>query len=146
MTLTRIIDCESSRVILRKTELESSHQKPWLESPYHWSCPSAAWIGWGLFSAVCSEASAPVAPTLYRRSQGGLRGHGTPKFLEHMAILCFERRFSKQNSVIRLNSFIFPPPKFFGLPNFFVWLRHCHSKVAKQHRRLVCIGFRAFTW
>jgi len=28
----------------------------------------------------------------------------TPKFLENIAILCFERRFSKQNSVIRLES------------------------------------------
>jgi len=32
--------------------------------------------------------------------------------------LCFERRFSKQNSVIRLKSNILPPQKFLG------WLRH----------------------
>jgi len=33
--------------------------------------------------------------------------------------LCFERRFSKQNSVIRLKFKILAPPK------FLVWLRHC---------------------
>ena len=27
-----------------------------------------------------------------------------PKFLEHIVILCFERRYPKQNSVIRLKS------------------------------------------
>jgi len=40
-----------------------------------------------------------------------------PKFLENIVILCFERRFSKQNSVIRLKSNILTP-KFLG------WLRH----------------------
>ena len=41
---------------------------------------------------------------MHRRNRGG--GKGTmapPKFLENV-ILCFERRFSKQNSVIRLKS------------------------------------------
>jgi len=33
--------------------------------------------------------------------------------------LCFERRFSEQNSVIRLKSNILAPQKFLG------WLRHC---------------------
>jgi len=33
--------------------------------------------------------------------------------------LGFESRFSKQNSIIRLKSNIFVPPKFLG------WLRHC---------------------
>jgi len=41
-----------------------------------------------------------------------------PKFLEDIVILCFERRFSKQNSVIHLKSNIFAPPKFFALPIF----------------------------
>jgi len=36
------------------------------------------------------------------------------KFLENVVILCFERRFSKQNSVIRLKSYILPPPKFWA--------------------------------
>ena len=54
-----------------------------------------------------------------RRSQGGPKGPCTPKFLENIVILCFERRFSKQNSVIRLKSNILPPqffdPQIFGL-------------------------------
>jgi len=53
----------------------------------------------------------------YRRSQGGL-GTMPPKFLEHIVILCFERRFSKQNSVIRIKSNILTPKTFFGLLNF----------------------------
>jgi len=51
-------------------------------------------------------------------ARGGQRGHGPPKFLENIVILCFERRFSKQNSVIHLESNILDPPKFLG------WLRH----------------------
>jgi len=47
---------------------------------------------------------------------GGQRGHGPfPKFLEYIVILCFERRFAKQNSIIRLKSNILPRPKIFGL-------------------------------
>ena len=46
--------------------------------------------------------------------RGGQRGHDPPKFFEHIVILCFERRFSKQNSVFRLKSNILPPP-IFGL-------------------------------
>jgi len=42
-----------------------------------------------------------------------------PKFLENIVILCFERRFSKQNSVIRLKSSILAPPKFFGPSQIF---------------------------
>ena len=38
----------------------------------------------------------------HRRNQGGPKGPCPPKFLENIVILCFERRFSKQNSVIRL--------------------------------------------
>ena len=41
-----------------------------------------------------------------------------PKVLENIVILCFERRFSKQNSVIRLKSNILGPRKFLSLPNF----------------------------
>jgi len=37
-----------------------------------------------------------------------------PNILENIVILCFERRFSKQNSVIRLKSNILAPP-IFGL-------------------------------
>jgi len=34
------------------------------------------------------------------------------KCLENIAILCFERRFAKQNSVIRLKSKLLAPPNF----------------------------------
>jgi len=54
----------------------------------------------------------------HRRRQGGQRDH-PPKFLENIVILCFERRFTKQNSVIRLKSSIFGPPKFFGPSQIF---------------------------
>jgi len=35
-------------------------------------------------------------------ARGGQRGHALPKCFENIVILCFKRRFSKQNSVIRL--------------------------------------------
>ena len=45
---------------------------------------------------------------------GGAKGAmAPPTFLENTVILCFERHFSKQNSVIRLKSNILAPPKFF---------------------------------
>jgi len=44
----------------------------------------------------------------------GQKGHGPPKFVENIVILCFERRFSKENRV-RLKSNILAPPKIFGL-------------------------------
>ena len=50
-----------------------------------------------------------------RPSQGGQRGHGPPKCLEHIVILCFERRFSKQNSVLRQKIKDFASAKIFGL-------------------------------
>jgi len=60
----------------------------------------------------------------------------SPKRLEHIVILCFERHFSKQNSVIRLKSNILPPAKFLG------WLRHCCMyKTPLLHRPDDCIGF-----
>ena len=52
-------------------------------------------------------------------ARGGPKGPCPPKFLETIVILCFERRFSKQNIVIRLQSHILAPDKFLG------WLRHC---------------------
>jgi len=42
------------------------------------------------------------------------------KFLEHTVILCFKRRFSKENSVIRLISNILAPPNKISQKNF--WL------------------------
>ena len=37
-----------------------------------------------------------------------------PKFLENIVILCFEKRFSKQNSAIRLKSNIVTPQNFWA--------------------------------
>jgi len=48
-------------------------------------------------------------------ARGGKGAMFPPKFLENKVILCFERRFFKQNSVIRLKSNILPPPPNFGL-------------------------------
>ena len=50
-------------------------------------------------------------------------GHTPPKFLENIAILCFERHYTKQNSVIFLKSNILAP-KTFGSPQTLGWLRH----------------------
>jgi len=57
----------------------------------------------------------------HRRSQGGPKGPWPPKFLENIVILYFEKRFSKQNGVIRLKSNVLPTAKCLG------WLRHCIS-------------------
>ena len=50
-------------------------------------------------------------------ARGG-KGAMAPQFLENIVILCFKRRFSKQNSVIRLKSSILAPAKFLD------WLHH----------------------
>ena len=65
------------------------------------------WINRLYLMALCA--------CVHRRSQGGQKGPCPPKFLENIVILCFERRFSRQNSVICLKSNILPPPQIFGL-------------------------------
>ena len=45
-------------------------------------------------------------------ASGRPKGPCPPKFLENIVILCFERRFSKQNSIIRLKWNILVPPNF----------------------------------
>jgi len=47
-------------------------------------------------------------------ARGAKGAMALPKFLKNIVILCFENRFSKQNSVNRLKSNILPP-KIFGL-------------------------------
>ena len=52
------------------------------------------------------------------------------KFLASIVILCLERQYSKQNSVIGLISNIFPPQK------ILVCLRHCYvTPLSEQHAR-----------
>ena len=46
-------------------------------------------------------------------AMGGKGAIPPPKFLENIVIFCFEKRFSKQNSVIRLKSNISPPSQSF---------------------------------
>ena len=61
------------------------------------------------------ESVAYVQAICVMRSQGGPKEPcPPPQFLENIVILCFERRFSKQNSAIRLKSSILAHPKFFG--------------------------------
>jgi len=47
-------------------------------------------------------------------ARGDQRGHVPPKCLENIVNLCFERRFSKQNSDIRLKSNILVPQTFWA--------------------------------
>jgi len=78
-------------------------------------------------SCACIEAKSSMilSKAVHRLSQGGgQRGHGPPKCLENMVILCFERRFPKQNSVIHLKSSILAQKKIFGPLKFLGWLRH----------------------
>jgi len=67
---------------------------------------------------------------LHRSSQGGQKRPCPPKFLENIVIFCFERRCSRQNSVIRLKSNILAPSKFFRPPPNF-WAGY--ATVALSH-------------
>ena len=61
-------------------------------------------------------------------AKGSLEVDGLPKFLKHPVILCFERWFSKQNSVLPKIKH-FDPPKFCeSLPKFLGWLRYWTRK------------------
>ena len=65
----------------------------------------------------------------YRGVARGVCGAMPPKFLEHIVILCLERQYSRQNSVIRLKSNILLLPKFFWLPTFLGWLRYFFANI-----------------
>jgi len=54
-----------------------------------------------------------------------------PKYLENIVILCFERRLSKQNSVIRVKSNILALPNFLP-PQIFVQA----TPLSETHYRL----------
>jgi len=64
--------------------------------------------------------------TYARVTKHRLKPGGSPQFLENIVILCFERRYPKQNNVIRLKSNILSPPNFLA-PKFLDWLRYCHQ-------------------
>ena len=79
----------------------------------------------------------------HRRSRGWAKGAmPPPNFLENMVILCFERRFSKQNSVIRLKSNTFAPKIFFPPPNFWAGYATASACRALDPRHLL---FSLFT-
>ena len=63
------------------------------------------------------SATQDIRGFIHRRSQGGLWGY-SPLILEHTVVLCFGRRYPKQNSV---NSF--PKKKIFWPPQYLGWLR-----------------------
>jgi len=63
---------------------------------------------------IGARRNLPMGGPKHKRSQGGVKGSMPPKCLEHIVILCFERRFSKQNSVIRLKLNILV---YYTLPN-----------------------------
>jgi len=71
---------------------------------------------------------------MHRRSQGEAKRPCPPQILEHIVISCFERRFSKQNSVIRLKSNILSP-KFFPPPNS--WAGYATVVMLLWHRNVV---------
>jgi len=50
----------------------------------------------------------------HRLSQGSPGGHELHKFLEYLVILCFERRYPKQNSAASLKSNNLASPKFWS--------------------------------
>jgi len=90
-------------------------------------CWQTRWINQRIvaFNLDTTNAAAPN----HKRSQGA-KEPWPPKFLENIFILSFKRRFSKQNSVIRLKSNILAPTKFLG------WLRHCPQLL--QWKYLCC--------
>jgi len=66
-------------------------------------------------------------------ARGGVKeGQAPPKFLENIVILCFERRFFRQNSVIRLKNQAFWPPKF-SPPNF--WPGYATGSVTPRNKQ-----------
>jgi len=56
--------------------------------------------------------------------------------VENIVIFCFERRFSKQNSVIRLISSILAPQIFWPLPNFRAGYATDECQLKRDKRKL----------
>ena len=71
------------------------------------------------------------------------------KFLENIVILWFERRFSKQNSAIRLKSNILAPQIFWLATPLVLWFSHIASILADslsvEQVRHVFASFVVFT-
>jgi len=69
-----------------------------------------------LFFRMCSDSYKSAQPTKTLWTIRAARG-----VMEHVVILCFERRSPKQNSVICLKSHLLPPQKIFGLATPLLW-------------------------
>jgi len=77
----------------------------------------------------------------HRRSQRGLGSHVTPQNFRIYRHLCFERRYHKQNSVIRLKSNILTPTKFFGPPNAWAgYATACRGKLLNLREGCFAVG------
>ena len=80
----------------------------------------------------------------------GLRGPCLPpKFLEHIIILCLERRFPKQNSVIRVKIKILPPQNFWAVypraTQLGAWVHNTHAVQCISIRIRLCLYERLWT-
>jgi len=60
-----------------------------------------------------------------------------PQFLKNTVILCLEKRFSKQNSVIRRKSNILDPKIFSPPPNFWSGYATVNPHCACNHTRVL---------
>jgi len=66
-------------------------------------------------------------------ARGGAKESWPPKFLEKIVILCFERRFFKQSSVIRQKWNILSPQMFWHPPNFWTgYATGTHADILKH--------------
>jgi len=106
----------------RKIAALSSKHGLWtffLIYPWHFCLPCAA-------LKLCNGVVCPFLYTTTKEklpaigeARGGAQGAMAPKFLACIVILCFERRYPKQNTVARLKSNILSPKKCLAPPK--IW-------------------------
>ena len=96
-------------------------------------------ITWRSKKGSYLEKSTTPSPTkkslvyVQRRSHGA-KGIIDPKLLAFLAILCFERRCPKQNTVARLKS------RYFSQQKFGAWLRHVGTRRGTRPKKLEAIN------
>jgi len=89
---------------------------------------------------MSAPAGAPIA-CRHRRSQRGPSGPCLPQIFRTYSHLCCERRYHKQNSVIRLKSNILAPTKFFGSLNFWAgYSTACRGKLPNLRGDCFTVG------
>ena len=79
---------------------------------YNFGCRALYNLPWR--ASVRSHEVHCNIPTVIGVARGVKRAMAPPTFLENIVFLCFERRFSIQNGVIRLKSNILAPPNFWA--------------------------------